>query len=122
MSERMPAPDEMVSSITTASFGSISPMALRSDSGCTGVCPAIWRALALSVSRSASVAAFAASSRSRAAARAARHRFAHRLGDVGQRCFRIAEDGDLRRIVLAELPRIVIEMDQRQPGRHWLDV
>ncbi len=69
MSERMPGAEESASSITTASFGSVSPTAWRSASGCTGVLLARLRAFATSASRSAALASLAPLSRSRAAAR-----------------------------------------------------
>ena len=47
----------------------------------------------------------------RGALRAARHALAHRRGEFGQRALRIAEDRDLGGIVLAELPRIDVEVD-----------
>ena len=65
----MPPLDETASSITTASLGRISPMALSSAIGCTGTLDAAARALALNASRAASVAFWARSSRSLARAR-----------------------------------------------------
>src|SRR5262249_27690425 len=118
MSWRMPGAEESASSITTASFGSISPMACSKASGCTGLACASARALAVSASRSAAIALVAAANRSRAAGQP----FAHGSGDVRQRGLRIAEDGDLRRIVLAELPGIDVEMDELDRGRHRIDV
>ncbi len=58
----------------------------------------------------------------RRAACAAGQAFAHGGRDVRQRGLRIAEDGDRRRIVLAELPGIDVEMDQLDRGRHRIDV
>src|SRR5262249_1383147 len=121
MSWRMPGAEESASSMTTASFGSISPMACSKASGCTGVACASARAFAVSASRSAAIALVAAANRSRAA-RAAAQTFAHGGGDVRQRGLRIAEDGDRRRIVLAELPGIDVEMNQLDRRRHRIDL
>ena len=55
--------------MTTASFGSISPIACSSASGCTGVARAIARAFAASPSRSTAIALVAAVKRARAAPR-----------------------------------------------------
>src|SRR5215475_9878523 len=121
MSWRMPGAEESASSITTASFGSISPMACSKASGCTGLACASARALAVSASRSAAIALVAAANRSRAA-RAAGQAFTHGGRDVRQRGLRIAEDGDLRRIVFAELPGIDVEMNELDRGRHRIDV
>ena len=60
ISERAPGADDRTSSITTASFGSMAPIASSSASGCTGVLPASARALALNASRSAFAASVAA--------------------------------------------------------------
>src|ERR1700745_3591426 len=121
MSWRMPGADESASSMTPASFGNVSPMACSSASGCTGVAFASARALAARASRSAAIAFVAAANRSRAAC-AAGQAFAHGGGDVRQRGLRIAEDGDRRRIVLAELPGIDVEMNELDRGRHRVDV
>ena len=37
--------------------------------------------------------------------------------NIGQRALGVAKDRDLGRIVLADLPRIGVEMDERQSGR-----
>ncbi len=42
-------------------------------------------------------------------------------GNLGQRRLGVAEDCDLRRIVLADLPRIGVEMDERQARRPRID-
>src|SRR6266404_4554423 len=110
MSWRMPGADESASSMTTASFGSVSPMACSNASGCTGVALGGDR-----LRRSREPLA-------RRAACAAGQAFAHGGRDVRQRGFRIAEDGNRRRIVLAELPGIDVEMDQLDRGRHRIDV
>ena len=47
---------------------------------------------------------------------------AHRLAQLGQRRLRIALDGDGGRIVLADLPRVDVEMHDVQPVRHRIDV
>jgi hypothetical protein len=99
--------------MTTASFGSISPIACSSASGCTGVARAIARAFAASSSRSTAIALVA---------RAARHALADGGDDVRQRALWIAEDGDRRRIILAQLPGIHVEVDQLDRGRHRIDV
>src|SRR6516162_10147021 len=114
MSWRMPGAEESASSMTTASFGRVSPMACSNASGCTGLACTSARALAVRASRSAAIA--------RVAARAAGQAFAHGGGDIGQRGLRITEDGDRRRIVLAELPGIDVEMNELDRGRHWIDV
>src|SRR6476659_10168123 len=108
MSCRIPGADESASSMTTASLGSISPIACRSARGCTGVVPASPRAFALSASRSAAIAALALPSRSGTA----RHALTDGSRDLGQRRLHVAENGDGRRIVLAELPWIDIEMNE----------
>src|SRR2546423_1814549 len=114
----MPGADESASSMTTASFGSISPIACSSASGCIGTAPASARAFALSASRSAAMACVARASRTRAAA----HAFANRSGEIGQRRLGIAENGDRGGIVLAELPGVHIQMDELEVSRHGVDV
>jgi hypothetical protein len=46
----------------------------------------------------------------------------NRFRQLGQGGLRLAEDRDLGRIVLAELPRVHVEMDDREPRRHRIDV
>ena len=65
--ERTPGAEERISSITTASFGSMAPIASSSASGCTGVLPAMARALARNASRSVLIASVADFSRAAAA-------------------------------------------------------
>jgi hypothetical protein len=77
--------------------------------------------LALSAARSASVAFLAAAKRSAARVRAAvPHALAHRGRKLRQRALGIAEDRDLLGIILAQLPRIDVEMDDRHAGRDRL--
>jgi len=70
MSWRMPGAEDSASSMTTASFGNVSPIACSSANGCTGVACASARAFAASASRSAAIAFVAAANRSRPAPRA----------------------------------------------------
>jgi hypothetical protein len=58
----------------------------------------------------------------RGAARAARHALADGGDDIRQRALWIAQDGDLRRIILAQLPGIHVKVDQFNRGRHRIDV
>ena len=57
-----------------------------------------------------------------ASARAAGHALARGCGDLGQGCLRIAKNSHRRRVVLAELPRIDVEMDECDAGRHRIDI
>jgi hypothetical protein len=52
----------------------------------------------------------------------ARHALADGGRDLGQRRLHVAEDGDGRRIVLAELPWIDVEMNELDIRRHRIDV
>ena len=45
-----------------------------------------------------------------------------RLHQLGQRRLRVALDRHLRRVVLADLPRVEVEVDERQAFRHRLHV
>jgi hypothetical protein len=47
---------------------------------------------------------------------------ANRLGDLGQRRLRLTKDRDLGRVVLAELPRVHVEVHDRQSRWHRIDV
>src|SRR6476646_4610852 len=58
----------------------------------------------------------------RGAAGAAGHAFAYSRRDFRQGCLHIAEDGDGRRVVLAELPWIDVEMNEFDIRRHRIDV
>jgi len=52
----------------------------------------------------------------------ARHALADGSRDLGQRRLHVAENGDGRRIVLAELPWIDVEMNELDIRRHRIDI
>src|SRR5207244_648317 len=54
--------------------------------------------------------------------RAGREPLAYRLRELGQRGLGIAQNGDLGRIVLADLPRVRVHVDQGHALGHGLDV
>ena len=120
----MPGAEESASSITTASFGSISPIAWSSASGCTGVVPASARALACERLALGGDRVGRGLEPRRARRRARRWTCARATAAVmsGSVAFGSPRMRDLRRIVLAELPGIDVEMDQRDAGRHRIDV
>ena len=123
MSWRMPPPEEIASSTTTASCGSMPPIAASSASGWIGVRP--WSARPLVGERLALgtvAAAGGVEPLAGACPRAARQALAHERRQLRQRRLRVAQDRDLGRIVLAELPGIDVEVDDRESFRHRLDV
>ena len=58
----------------------------------------------------------------RGAPRAAQHASANGRGQLGQRRLGVAKDRDIGGMVLADLPWVHVEMDQRHSRRHGLDV